>query len=111
MSISFERINDEFVMCYAPVMGIEEISKRDYENGLKEEYLQKVYRQYDLVEITELREVCGNIEKLGIEELENLDELIKERKYQEKFANSYQEMIHERIEFLHKKNSQIALKH
>lgn len=28
MSISFERINDEFVLCYAPVMGIEEISKK-----------------------------------------------------------------------------------
>lgn len=28
MSISFERLNNEFIMCYAPVMGIEEILKR-----------------------------------------------------------------------------------
>ena len=75
-----------------------------YDEALCKEYISKINIQYDILEEKELRKMCADIEQRDIESLESLKNLIRDEKYQDKFASKYFDMIASRIDFLHVKN-------
>lgn len=79
------------------------IQEKEFDDNLTNEYVSRVQRQYDAVEMKELRELCAEIEQRDIQELEELESLIKAKGYQGKFTAQYFDMIHLREEFLHVK--------
>lgn len=81
-----------------------QIEAKKYNSALTAEYISRVNRQCDILETRELQKLCSDIEQRSIPQLEELERLIKDGKYQDKFANQYFSMIYSRIEFLHVKN-------
>lgn len=71
---------------------------------LKEEYINKVEKQFDMVESNELQKLCSDIEKSDIDKLENIEQCIRKGKYQKKFSSQYLNIIEKRIEYLHVRN-------
>lgn len=81
-----------------------QIKEKEFNADLTCEYIGKINRQFDWLEMQELKSLCANVEHLSIDELLQLEKNIKQEGYQNKYADEYYQMISSRIEFLHVKN-------
>ena len=83
---------------------ITNLNGKSYDVYLTQEYVEKVNRQVEILEKQELRDLCANVEKLSIEELDVLSNTIKQNNYQPRFTEPYYQMIESRVDYIHVKN-------
>ncbi|MGN0316598.1 MAG: zinc ribbon domain-containing protein [Lachnospira sp.] len=80
---------------------MQNITAKNFEQVVKDEYIAKLSMQYDNIEKNELAALCADLENLEIDQLVQLENHIREQNYQMKFAEGYFGMIKSRINFIH----------